>query len=137
MPGMDSQKVELSSVEVLPGGEGFVLGLVAANQEVHRIELPSWAVHQLMRLLPRLDASVLQAQGYSTGDLIAYPVVEWCVLPAGAEREVALSLKSNRQVESAYLISLEEARAFHAALGEAIDASPEQRGSTTAHGTVN
>jgi hypothetical protein len=94
MTPMHREKVELSSVELLPDGEGFVLGLVAANRVVHRMELPSWTVHQLMRLLPRLDASLLQAQEQVAGGLIAYPVVQWCVQPTGEGQEVALSLQA-------------------------------------------
>ena len=34
-----------------------------ANQELLRVEFPCWAVHQLMRVLPRLDAALAQARG--------------------------------------------------------------------------
>jgi len=58
-----ARRVELASVEVLPGGEAFVLGLVDSNQQPLRVEFPCWAVHQLMRVLPRLDAALAQARG--------------------------------------------------------------------------
>jgi hypothetical protein len=57
MPTLPSQRVELGSIEILPDGESFVIGLVGANQEMHRMEMPAWTVHQLMRVLPRLDFS--------------------------------------------------------------------------------
>lgn len=115
-------RAELGSIELLPDGQGFVLALVTAEREVHRMQLPVWTVHQLMRLLPRLDASLLQAQEPVAAGLIAYPVVQWCVQPTGADRAVAMSLTSDQQVEAAYLFGAADARAIHAALGEAIAA---------------
>jgi len=56
------QRVELGSVEILPDGESFVIGLVGANQQLHRMEMPAWTVHQLMRVLPRIDAALAQAR---------------------------------------------------------------------------
>lgn len=137
MPAVNHQQVELASVEVFPGGDGFVLGVVTANREVHRMAFPSWAVRQLMRLLPRLDASLLQAREHDTCDLVAYPVVQWGVPPRGADGEVILSLTSDRQVESVRLIGLDEARALQAALAEAIDASSDQRDLANGRTTVN
>lgn len=131
------QKVELSSVEVLPDGEGFVLGLVDADRAVHRMEFPSWTVLQLMRLLPRLNASLLQGSDRAPSGLIAYPVVQWCVQAAGADREVALSLTTDQQVESAYLLGADEAQAIHAALGEAIDAGADRSGSAARRAALN
>ncbi len=58
----ECQRVELSSAEVTPDGESFIMGFLGANSEVHRLELPFWAIHQLMRILPRLDAALLQAR---------------------------------------------------------------------------
>ena len=62
MSAGETQRVEIRSVEIQPDGESFVLGLVGANQELHRMELPSWAVHQLLRMLPRLDSALAQAR---------------------------------------------------------------------------
>ena len=62
MSACETRRVEIGSVEVLPDGESFVLGLVDANRELHRMELPSWAVHQLLRILPRVDGALAQAR---------------------------------------------------------------------------
>lgn len=40
---MPSDQVELSSVEVLPGGAGFVLEARNAHQQAVRMEFPVWA----------------------------------------------------------------------------------------------
>ena len=66
MPTLPSQRVELASIEILPDGESFVIGLVGANREMHRIEMPAWTVHQLMRVLPRIDAALAQARDSAT-----------------------------------------------------------------------
>jgi len=59
----DARRVELATVEVQPSGEAFVLGFADADRALLRVELPRWAVHQLMRVLPRLDAALAQARG--------------------------------------------------------------------------
>jgi hypothetical protein len=128
MSAAQSQRYELGSVEVLPNGQSFVLSLVGADQEVHRMELPCWTVHQLMRMLPRLDATLMQARERLTTDLVAYPVVQWNVERTGADRAVAMSVRDERQVESAFLLQADEARAFHAALGETLDDDLDRRG---------
>jgi uncharacterized protein len=86
----ETLRVEFSSAEVLPHGESLVLSLVDGNSEVRRMELPSWALHQLMRILPRLDAALLQARQEVTSDLIAYPVTQWDLQRATTDRSVAL-----------------------------------------------
>lgn len=133
MSSFENQCVELGSVEVSPHGRSFVLGLVGGNREVHRLELPCSTVHQLMRLLPRLDAALLQARDDVATDLIAYPVVEWAVEPVGADQSVALSLRTDRQVESAFLFAYEEASALHAALTQALDDAKEPAPSRRQH----
>jgi len=85
----ESRRVELSSVEVSPDGERFVLGFVAPNRDVHRMELPRWTVHQLMRMLPRLDAALSQARGERATDRIARPVVRWGAEPTASGDTVA------------------------------------------------
>jgi len=133
MSSFENQCVELGSVEVSPHGRSFVLGLVGENREVHRLELPCWTVHQLMRLLPRLDAALLQARDEVAPDLIAYPVIEWAVEHTGADQSVALSLRTDRQVETAFLFAHEEASALHAALTQALDDATEPAPSRRPH----
>ncbi len=84
------------------------------------MELPRWALHQLMRMLPRLEAALLQAREEPGTDLIAHPVLQWAVEPTGTDNAVALSLRDARQIESAYLFAADDAHALHAALGEAL-----------------
>jgi len=133
MSSFENQCVELGSVEVSPHGRSFVLGLVGENREVHRLELPCWTVHQLMRLLPRLDAALLQARDEVAPDLIAYPVIEWAVEHTGADQSVALSLRTDRQVETAFLFAHEDASALHAALTQALDDATEPAPSRRPH----
>jgi len=127
MPCQPNLCVELSSVDVLPHGRSFVLGLADANGEVHRMELPSWALHQLMRMLPRLDAALLQARREITSDLIAYPVEQWGVERVATDQSVALSVRTDRGIESAYLFAPEDARALHATLSETLAAPATPR----------
>jgi hypothetical protein len=120
MTARQSHRVNLCSIELVPDGQGFVFGLVAADQQVHRMELPSWTVYQLMRALPHLDAALLRARGEAAGELIAYPVVRWGAEPMGTDGAVALSVLSDRRVESSFLLAADDARALHAALGDLI-----------------
>jgi hypothetical protein len=119
MTAAQSQRYELGSAEVLPDGESFVLSFVGRDQEVHRMELPRWTAHQLMRILPRLDATMMQARETLTPDLTAYPVVQWNV--QRTDGAVAMSVRDERQVELAFLLHTDDARALHAALGETLD----------------
>jgi hypothetical protein len=114
--------VELRSVEVLPGRDAFVVGLAGPNDEELRLEMPAWTVHQLMRLLPRLDAALTQACAPTTATLIAHPVVQWSVQRAAAGDALTLSVQSDRRVRAAFLLEADAARAIHAALGQAIEA---------------
>lgn len=64
MADMDApfvHQVELSAVERFPDGEGFALTFTDTDGQVHRMELPFWAAHQLMRMLPRLGARLPEA----------------------------------------------------------------------------
>jgi hypothetical protein len=113
-------RVELASVGVLP--DGFVLGVFDADAREHRIEFPVWALHQLMRMLPRLDAARLQPCREPGSRLVAYPVESWGAQAVAAEDSVALSMRTDRGVESAYLFKRADARALHATLGEMLAA---------------
>lgn len=121
MSASETRRVALGSIEIEPGGESFVLGLVGEHQEVLRMQMPSWAVHQLMRMLPRLDATLFHARDSITSDLIAHEVVEWSVEKTGVDHRVAVCVKTNQLVESAYLLSHDDAVAVHAALGESLE----------------
>ena len=120
MSPTETLSVELSSVEIQPNGGSFVLSLVDANSGLHRMELPSWALHQLMRMLPRLDAALLQAQREVTSDLIAYPVTQWDLERVATDQSVALSVLTDRGAESAFLFGPEDALALHTTLGETL-----------------
>lgn len=137
MSFLEPLRVEFSSAEVLPHGESFVLSLVEANGDVHRMELPCWALHQLMRMLPRLDAALLQARQEVSSDLIAYPVLQWGLQSASADRAVALSVRTDRGVESAFLFDPADARALHASLGSTLSAAAPQRRPRTPHADVS
>ncbi|MBB3177498.1 hypothetical protein [Variovorax sp. Sphag1AA] len=115
------QRVELDCVELLEQENGFVLGFVDMQNGTYRMQLPSWALHQLMRALPRLDAA-LQARSRLNSALIAYPVTQWSAERTGVDDAVALCLQTDRGVESGFLLSRADASALHAALGEAIHA---------------
>jgi hypothetical protein len=126
MSDPQNQRFELGSIEVMPDGESFVLGLVDSNEEIKRVELPRWTIHQLMRMLPRLDATLVQARSRLTSDLVAYGVVQWSVERTGADRAVAMSMQDERWVESAFLLSAGDAEALHCALGEALESGSDE-----------
>lgn len=65
--------------------------------------------------------------------LTAYPVIEWAVEPIGADQSVALSLRTNRQVKTAFLFAHEETSALHAALTQALDDATEPAPSRRPH----
>ncbi len=46
--------------------------------------------------------------------------MQWSVQPTGADESIAMSLQNSQRVELAYLLAADDARALHAALGEAI-----------------
>ncbi|MBS0447397.1 MAG: hypothetical protein JSR59_15765 [Proteobacteria bacterium] len=52
-----THRVELSAVERFADGDGFALTFTEADGQAHRMELPFWAAHQLMRMLPRLGVA--------------------------------------------------------------------------------
>ena len=127
MTAPQNQRFELGSIELMPDGESFVLGLVDSNEEIKRVELPRWTIHQLMRMLPRLDATMVQARNRLTSDLVAYGVVQWSIERTGADRAVAMSMQDERREESAFWLSAENAEALCCALGEALEGDGEQR----------
>lgn len=117
---MSATQVELSAVQVLPTGEGFVLEVSNGTEEPLQLCFPVWSLHQLMRALPRIDAAMHQARGAPSSAVLAYPVVDWTVEFAGAGQGVAMSLTTDRSVESGYAFDLDAALVLHRELGEAI-----------------
>lgn len=123
MPSPEAQRVELSSLEVQPHGESFVLGLVDVNHKIHRMELPYGSAFQLLRMLPHLDAALRRARREVVSSPIADVVVRCDVRRTGTEDAVALRLLSDRGVESLHLLASEDALSLFAALGEALTTS--------------
>ena len=113
-------QVELSAVQVLPGGDGFVLEVRNSDQQPLQLRFPVWSLRQLMRVLPRIDAALNQAQDAPSSAVLAYPVVEWTVEDAGASQGVAMCLKTDRNVVSGFAFDLDAALVLHRELGEAI-----------------
>jgi hypothetical protein len=68
MNAVFTHQVELSAVERLADGEAFAITFTEADGQVHRMELPYWAAHQLMRILPRLGAPGAAERARSVSD---------------------------------------------------------------------
>ncbi len=66
--GVLTCQVELSAVERFADGEGLALTFTEADGRTHRMELPFWAAHQLMRILPRLGAPSAAERVLSVSD---------------------------------------------------------------------
>jgi hypothetical protein len=64
-----TRRVALSGVERFADGEGFAMTFTEADGQAHRMELPFWAAHQLMRMLPRLGvAHAVERRQVAAGD---------------------------------------------------------------------
>src|SRR5262245_19053443 len=113
-------QVETCSMQVTPGGDTFVMDLTTSRHEALRVEFPGWVVHQLMRVLPHLDAAIQQKGDVALASLIAYPVVDWNVERAGLGQGIALWLRNDRHADTACYLSLETAAALYHELGDAI-----------------
>jgi len=116
-------RVERFSLQVLPDGRGFVIELVDNNNATSRIEFPPWALHQLMRVMPHVDAALREGDGapIDAADLLAYPVIEWTIGRSGPTDGVALRLRNDRRIDAGFYFAREDAVAFHHELGEAIN----------------
>ena len=117
---MQNNEVDLVSVQVRADREGFVLECLDQEQRTVQLQFRSWALHQLMRALPRVDAAMHQTPGSPASAVHAHPVTEWFVQRSGIADDVAMCLRTDRQVESAFTLDYETALAFHRELGEAI-----------------
>lgn len=118
---MQPDQVELSAVQVLPQGEGFVLVVRSADQQPLQLRFPVWALHQLMRVLPRIDAALHRCEDAPSRAVLAYPVADWTVEYAGHGHGIAMCLKTDREVESGFAFELEAAQVLHRELGDAIE----------------
>lgn len=112
-------EVEEFMIQALPDGHGFIMDLANARQEAIRLEFPGWMLHQLMRVLPKLDAA-LQQPSSTDAPLLAYPVAAWRIEHQGFESGLVIRLRDSRAVESALHFEPVDAQTFHRELGEAI-----------------
>lgn len=128
----NSFRVEVCSFGLSADGQAVAMTLSGGAQEPVRLEFPEWIVHQLMRVLPHLDAAIQQRHTGQARSLVAYPVAAWNVEPVGAGMGVAMHLRTDREVDAAYHLSPQDAAALHQALGEAIalDARPSPAAAT-------
>src|SRR5215470_8442773 len=122
MQHAETHRVAVFSVRVLPGGRGFVLESADTDRKAIRLEFPPWALHQLMRVMPHLDAALhdTEAAAIDASALLAYPVIEWTIGLTGPAGGVALRLRNDRHVDAGFYFALQAAIAFQRELGEAI-----------------
>lgn len=113
-------QVELSAVQILPDGEGFMLEVRSADQPPLQLRFPVWTLHQLMRVLPRIDAALHQSRQRVSAALLAYPVDDWTVEYAGPDRGITLCIRTDRNIDSGYTFAFDAALVLHRELGEAI-----------------
>ncbi len=113
-------QVEMCSMQLSECGSGFVMDLANSARESIRLEFPDWILHQLMRMLPRIDAALQRPESGGPGSLIAYPLAEWNVVSAGPGQGVALHLRNDHQVDAAFHLSPEAALRLHRELGAAL-----------------
>lgn len=111
-------EVEDFVIRALPGGHGFAMDLANAKQESVRLEFPSWMLHQLMRVLPKLDAAMQQPSADAV--LLAYQIAAWRIEHQGYGGGLVMRLRDSRDIESALHFALSDAQDFHRELGEAI-----------------
>lgn len=113
------QRVEMCTIHLAEGTDGFVMDLTNDDGEAASLAFPAWVVHQLQRLLPYIDAAILQGSS-QPNMLVAHAVTDWNVEPSGPGLGVAIHLRTNRQIDAAYLLSPDDATILHHALGEAL-----------------
>lgn len=115
-------QVEECAIQLLDDGQGFALDLIDGEGHAVRVACPTWMLHQLMRMLPRVDAALHPTHCLPAAALVGYPVQAWLFEPAPGSG-LALSLRTTQQVEAGFCFSLADARRFQHALGEAIAAA--------------
>src|SRR5262245_41040566 len=108
----DAHPVEVSRVDVLPDQQAFVLSLRHPVHGVLRLQFPRWALYQLMRLLPQIDAAMINVNPDPAPGAIAYPVVQW-TFGRLADEGIAVTLRTDTLVESNFAFDYQAAAAFH------------------------
>lgn len=93
-----------------------------SQKEVH-VELPTWLLPQLMRVLPQLDALLRE---HEAPGLVAYGVAAWQVQTLGGARGLTACFRDERQIESGFHLQLDDARTLHRELGEAIERAADE-----------
>lgn len=121
MSTRETYQVEFSGVQVLADGEGFLLECRDGQPQPLRLQFPAWALYQLMRTFPRIEAAMEHAQTNLSSAIMAHPVVGWSVERSGLDRDIALCVQTDQQIESAFTFDIESAKAFRLALDEAIE----------------
>lgn len=132
---LPKHEVEDFVIQARADGNGFVMDLANEKQEAIRLEFPSWMLHQLMRVLPKLDAALHQPSDEAT--LLAYPVSAWRIEREDLGPGVIMRMRDNREVESALHFALADAQAFHRQLGEAIAKLVQLNSQTSAASKLN
>ncbi|HTT12432.1 MAG TPA: hypothetical protein VMG60_16235 [Burkholderiaceae bacterium] len=122
-PAATAFAVELSRVDVLPGEQAFVLQVTHPVQGVQRLRFPRWALYQLMRLLPQVDAVMMNA---GAPGAVAYPVKAWS-FGRLAQDGIVVTLRTDTLVDSSFAFDYQAAAAFHFGLGELLDRAEEDR----------
>jgi hypothetical protein len=118
-----TDQLELREVNVLPSGDGFMLVVQPTDQQSPELRFPVRTLHQLMRVLPRVDAAMHEGRGGLSSALLAYPVTDWTVKHVGRERGVAIALRTDVHVESGFAFDLDAAQRFCHDLSVAITAA--------------
>lgn len=114
---------ELRAVNLLPCGDGFALVVRTADQGSMELRFPVSTLHQLMRVLPRVDAALHQRASAVSSALLAYPVIDWSAQHLGADGGVGLCLRTDHHVESGFAFDLTAAQRLCADLSTAIAAA--------------
>lgn len=121
-------QVEACMVRLSAERPGFIMDLADPEGQTLSVEFPSWIVHQLMRILPRVDAALQAPADASLATVPAYPVTAWHVSSDAEAQSVALHVSDEREVEGGFRFNLEQAHALQQAvlreIERVVDAAP-------------
>lgn len=137
MSTRQTYQVEFSGVQVLADGEGFLLECRDDQPQLLRLQFPSWALYQLMRVFPRIESAMQQKQGQLSSAVVVHPVVGWCVEQSGMAQDVAVCVRTDQHIESAFAFDIESAKAFRRELDEAIERAIRSPAVASTRPTVN